>query len=390
MINFDLTPAQYRAEYFEKKPRLFKGALTERPYTWSDIDELLLVLEPRLPVVRLFRNGQLPESHYTEDATEAGRTRRVFKKAKFYELMSKGATLTINWLELYSVAAKRLCLEIGRYAATRTSSNAYLSFCGDGTFGAHWDTHDVFVVQLIGCKQWKVFEPTWPLPLSQQTNERSGQQCPTKPALEFVLEAGDVVYVPRGWWHHVIPMQAGSFHLSIGSYAPTLFDYVVQTSAKWLERQVEVRRAFSAADYEQTVTEMLQKLQAVLLDPINVAGFELDWLSRERMTAEFDLASLDATASASIAGTASLSLTTYHAPTLAGGLLLVNGEKLQLDPASQAIITVLRDQQALSFDALCERLGDMPRDAVQRAVLDLTRHDVVTVHARAAPGVNGG
>lgn len=51
-----------------------------------------------------------------------------------------------------------------------------------------------------------------------------------------MMEDGDMVYLPRGWWHHVIPLEVGSFHLSVGSYAPTLFDYMVQTSAKYLEQ----------------------------------------------------------------------------------------------------------------------------------------------------------
>ena len=152
----------------------------------------------------------------------------------------------------------------------------------------------------------------------------------------------------------------------------------MQTSAKWLERQVDVRRAFSPADYQNTVRELAQKLPAVLLDPVNVAGFERDWVGRERMNAEFDLASLDA-AAPPMPDSALLSLTTFHSPTLEGGLLLVNSEQLQLDPASLAIVAALRDERSLSFGALCEQLGKVPRDAVRRAVLDLTQHDIVTI-----------
>ncbi|WP_428097550.1 JmjC domain-containing protein [Candidatus Rariloculus sp.] len=181
--------------------------MAERPFAWSDIDQLLHSVEPRVPLMRMFHHGQVPEQAYTDDIVEPGRTRRVFNKAKFYEHMGRGATLVINWLEQHSVAAKRLCLEVGSFADTRTSSNAYLSFAGDGTFGQHWDTHDVFVIQLIGRKRWRIYPPTFPLPLTYQTNDTSGHTCPTEPALEVILEEGDVFYIPRGWWHHVIPLQ---------------------------------------------------------------------------------------------------------------------------------------------------------------------------------------
>jgi ribosomal protein L16 Arg81 hydroxylase len=380
MIDFGLTSSDFRARYFERQPHHFRGALAERPFSWSDIDQLLHVLDPRPPTMRMFLNGQLPEHAYSEEFAELGRTRRRLDKPKFYEYMGNGATLQINWLEQYSVAAKRLCLEVGRFAGAQTSSNAYMSFIGDGSFGKHWDTHDVFVIQLIGRKRWRIFTPTLPLPLTYQSNDRSGHTCPDEPAMEVVLEEGDVMYVPRGWWHHVIPLQVGSFHLSVGSYMPTLFDYVVQTSAKYLEQQVDVRKAFSSADYRETVSELMRQLPAVLLDPANAHAFELDWASRERMNAEFNLASLDSAASA-LSDDALLSLATFRSPKLEGGVLLVNGRHLRLEPVSQAIVVALCDLPSLRFAALCARLADVPPDAVRRAVLDLARRDIVTMRS---------
>lgn len=384
MIEFDLTREEFLAEYFERKPRHFPGALTERPIAWSDIDQLLHFIAPGLPAMRMFHNGLVPDHAYIEELSEVGRTRRRLNKAKFYEYMSKGATMQINWLEQDMVAAKRLCLEVARFAGTQTSGNAYMSFTGDGSFGEHWDTHDVFVIQLIGRKHWKIFAPTFPLPLTYQTNDRSGQACPTEPTMELILEEGDVMYLPRGWWHHVIPLDVGSFHLAVGSYAPSMFDYVVQTSAKFLEQQLAMRRSFSAASYRDAVTEVMQLLPTVLLDAGNAAAFDRDWTSRERMIAEFNLASLDS-AAPSLQHDALLSLTTFSAPTLEGGLLPVNGGQLHLEPVSQAVVRALRDVPSLRFDALCSQLREISAEDVRRAVLDLSRRDVITIQS-LSPG----
>ena len=378
MIKFDLSADDFRAEFFEEKPRHFPGALIEHPVTWSDLDRMLYTMTPGLPLMRMFLHGPVPDSAYTQEYSDVGRTRRRLDKVKFYEYLAKGATVQINWLEQHLLAAKRLCLEVGRYAGAATSGNAYMSFSGAGSFGQHWDTHDVFVIQLIGRKRWKVFAPTFPLPLTYQTHDRSGQSCPTEPAVDLVLEQGDIMYVPRGWWHDVIPLDVGSFHVAVGIYPPILFDYIVQTAAKHLEQQLGARRAFSTADYSSAVTELLQQLPAVLLDPANAAGFEREWAARERMDAELTLAALDS-AAAPLTGDSIIALATYRALALDSTTLMVNGVQLGLDAVNQAIVNSLRDQPHLTFDELCARLDGFSRDDVSRALLDLARYDIVTI-----------
>ena len=378
MIEFDLTPAEFKAQISERKPHLYPGALKERPVAWSDIDEMLHVIDPGLPIMRMFHNGPIPDNAYTEDASDAGRARRKLNKARFYEYLGGGATLQINWLEQHLVAAKRLCLEVARYAGTQTSCNAYMSFSGGGSFGQHWDTHDVFVIQLIGRKHWRVYNPTWPLPLTYQTNDRSGQSCPAEPAMEVVLEEGDVMYLPRGWWHHVIPLDVGSFHIAVGSYAPSTFDYLVQTTAKFLENQLSARKAFSMDSYRDAVTELMQQLPDVLLDPANAAAFEQESAGRERMIAEINLASLDS-ASAPLSDDTIVSLTTFRSPTLEGGTLLVNGQQVRLEPLSEAVVAALAPVSSLRFGELVARLAQQPRSAVERAVVELAHFDIVTV-----------
>jgi ribosomal protein L16 Arg81 hydroxylase len=353
VIEFGLTPADFRDAYFEQKPLHMPGALRERPFDWTSLNELLHGLDPTVPTIRMFHHGQVPEHAYTQEFVEVGKTRRKLDKPKFYEYMRNGATLQFNWLERHSVAAKRLCREVGRFAGTQTSANAYLSFSGDGTFGEHWDTHDVFAIQLIGRKRWRIFPPTFPLPLTYQTHD-------------------------RGWWHHVIPLQVGSFHVSVGCYLPTMFDYIVQTAAKYLELHPGVRRGFSPTNYEETVEDALTKLRTVLLDPSNVAGFDRDWIGREHMNAEFNLASLDSAADP-LPDSAVLSLATFRSRGLEGNVLPVNGGQLQMEPVSQAVVAALADCSALQVGELCARLGNVPPEAVRRAVLDLSRYDVVNI-----------
>ena len=126
--------------------------------------------------------------------------------------------------KLHSISARRLNEAVQRFAGFPTRSNAYVSFGGTGSFGAHWDTHDVVVLQLVGRKRWRVGPPTFPLPLPAHTSRRSGEAAPSFSALDVLLEAGDLLYLPRGWWHEVTPLAEPSLHLSVGIYVPSVFD----------------------------------------------------------------------------------------------------------------------------------------------------------------------
>lgn len=378
MIEFGIEPDEFRNNYFEQKPLHLRGALRERPFSWASLDHLLHGLEPSAPSIRMFHHGQLPEHSYTQEFVEVGKTRRKLDKVRFYDLLRNGATLQFNWLERHSVEAKRLCREVGRFAGAQTSANAYLSFSGDGTFGEHWDTHDVFAIQLIGRKHWRIFQPTLPLPLTYQTHDRSGHKCPAEPTLELTMEEGDVLYLPRGWWHHVVPLKVGSFHVSVGCYVPTMFDYIVQTAAKYLEQHAGARHAFSPTDYRETVDDALAKLRTVLLDSSNAAGFEWDWVGREHMNAEFNLAALDPEAPP-LPDSTVVSLTTFRSRGLEGATIRVNGGQLQMEPVSRAVVAALTEYDTLQIGELCARLGDISPDAVRRALLDLARHDVVNM-----------
>src|SRR5690554_7508445 len=83
MLDFGLTPSDFRVECFERKPRHFSGALSERPFTWADVDDLLHAIDPKPPTMRLFHHGAVPEHAYTAEFAERGRARRRLDKPKF-------------------------------------------------------------------------------------------------------------------------------------------------------------------------------------------------------------------------------------------------------------------------------------------------------------------
>ncbi|KAE8286673.1 Ribosomal oxygenase 1 Bifunctional lysine-specific demethylase and histidyl-hydroxylase NO66 [Larimichthys crocea] len=99
-------------------------------------------------------------------------------------------------------------------------ANVYLTPPGTQGFAPHYDDIEAFIVQLEGKKHWRVYNPRTEdevLPVLSSPN--FDQSDIGKPILEVVLEAGDLLYFPRGFIHQgeCLP-DAHSLHITISSY----------------------------------------------------------------------------------------------------------------------------------------------------------------------------
>jgi ribosomal protein L16 Arg81 hydroxylase len=378
VIEFGLTPSEFREGIREQAPRLLKGALRGGPFSWSELDAALHHIEPVPPVFQLFNGGIVREDQYADIVGELGAPRRRLNKRRFFAQLRSGATLVVNGFENYSLRALALCNEVRRFSGWRTAGNAYLSFGGRGTFGQHWDTHDVFAIQLIGQKRWRVYPPTFPLPLDMHTSESSGATCPTTPVLECTLETGDVLYVPRGFWHHVIPTDGPSLHLSVGTYAPAVHDFVMWACARRLPAQLAARRSLTPALERSALEDALGALGDILLSATARAEFEREIATSERVRSALDTEIFLAAGADGLTPAAVLRLNSTRELDPTQPEVRVNGTLLRLHPLPRSIIASLREGP-LPLASLCEQLAPERPDAIRAAVLDLVQHELVAI-----------
>jgi ribosomal protein L16 Arg81 hydroxylase len=274
-IDFGLTAAEFRERLFEQDYWLVRAALpVEDRFGLPEIERILHAIEPVSPDVQLFHHGRIAQDEFTVWAMPRDVPRRCLDE-RFKSLVANGATLVLNTLEAHSAAARRLGDEVSRLSGFPTRSNAYVSFGGKGSFGAHWDTHDVVVLQLVGRKRWRVCPPTFPLPLPGHTSRESGLAAPSAFTLDVVLEAGDALYLPRGWWHDVTPLPQPSVHLSVGIYVPSVFDALNSLCRRVLPPELAARR--SASDEKATARDL-----KVLVDVLGAALGDADVMARLR------------------------------------------------------------------------------------------------------------
>jgi len=86
-------------------------------------------------------------------------------------------------------------------------------------------------LQLFGKKSWKVYGPSRLHPLSKDVEENATP--PQEVLWEGMLEDGDLLYIPRGWWHVATPVNEPTLHLTIGFSNPTGVDLLA-----WLTDQL--------------------------------------------------------------------------------------------------------------------------------------------------------
>lgn len=378
MIDFGETPNEFRASTLEKEPRLVKGALRGAPFPWSELDAALHRVEPVAPVFQLFNGGPVREELYTDRILELGAPRRRLNKRRFYEQMQSGATLVVNRFENYSLRALELCNEVRTFTGLAVAGNAYLSVGGRGTFGQHWDTHDVFAIQLIGRKRWRVYPPTFALPLDMHHSDGSGAACPSTPVLDCMLETGDLLYVPRGFWHHVIPTDGPSLHLSVGTYAPSVHDFVLWACSRRLPAVLAARRALTPGLDRAVLEEALLALGDVVLSEAARADFERELTGGERVRSALQTELFLGAGADALAPGVLLRRNLAHGFDPERREVRINGTLLRLHPLPCAILAALAGAP-LTLGELHERLPAERPETIRAAVLDLLQHDLVAL-----------
>jgi lysine-specific demethylase/histidyl-hydroxylase NO66 len=214
----------------------------------DDVDTILATTAPRQPSFRLVRDGvPLDSRRYTRTIRLGGKSvSGVADPGKVFEEFRQGATIVLQGLQRTWLPLSTFCRELELELTHPVQVNAYITPPGAQGLAVHYDTHDVFVLQVEGHKEWSLFEPVRDDPLvSQPWSSDMVGDGPGHPHLELDLRAGDVLYVPRGWLHSARAQQDVSAHLTVGVLAQTWYD-AVQHTLKGLVDEVWSRQALPA------------------------------------------------------------------------------------------------------------------------------------------------
>jgi lysine-specific demethylase/histidyl-hydroxylase NO66 len=171
----------------------------------DDVDRLLTSSALRTPALRLAQDGSvIPPARFTRHATMSGTAvTGLVDGRKVLDLFEGGATVVLQGLHRYHPPLTRLVRRLELELGHPCQANAYLTPPGAQGFARHSDTHDVFVFQTHGHKQWEVVDP-------------DGPGFPDGPAREVLLEPGLSMYLPTGTPHSARSQEVTSLHVTLG------------------------------------------------------------------------------------------------------------------------------------------------------------------------------
>lgn len=253
-----------------RKMRLLKGNGDELSslLSWSHLNSLLGSLPPEDSAgdetVRIVRGGTAIAKHLVWAAPPAGTTgfRRLrLNETALHRALAGGATLGVNGLHHLVPAIGDFAESLSGMLETSIQVNGYASWRTESGFKTHWDGHDVLAIQLVGAKHWKVHAPTRPFPLELDTEEN--REAPDSPPIwEGDLTPGDILYVPRGWWHDAVANNEPSLHLTVGVHAVTGLDFLDWMKARLIEEEV-FRRDLPMLQGLEASLEHMSRLKVV-------------------------------------------------------------------------------------------------------------------------------
>ena len=163
--------------------------------------------------------------------------------ARLFALFADGATIILPQLQLRVGPLAELCRAMEAEVGARFQTNIYLTPPGDAQgFRPHYDDHDVFVLQLSGRKLWKIYDTPVVLPDKSLPFDPAVYQ-PGAVTQEFMLEAGDMAYIPRGVMHDAVSTEELSLHVTLGALVKTWGDLLAEAVMEMANRDAAYRRS---------------------------------------------------------------------------------------------------------------------------------------------------
>lgn len=250
------------------------------------VDELLSRRGLRTPFLRLAKDGVVvPGSAFARSGGAGAAIGDQVDEAAVARHFANGTTIVLQALHRIWPPVIEFATDLRMELGHPVQVNAYVTPPSSRGFSAHYDLHEVFVLQLAGEKRWIVHEPAFEAPLRTQpwTERRADVERTVSeqaPILDVVLRPGDALYLPRGFVHAAEALGETCAHLTVGIHVITRHALVEALAALAVD-DVELRRSLPlgldlgepasfAADLEATVDAL--RAHALEVDPQAVAA----------------------------------------------------------------------------------------------------------------------
>jgi 50S ribosomal protein L16 3-hydroxylase len=278
----DLSPDRFLQEYWQKKPCLVRRAFAKFEPLLNGDDLAGLACE------------EMAESRLVSGSFEAANwdiRHGPFSETDFAGLPEENWTLLVQDVEKHYAPLQVLMQQFSFIPSWRLDDLMISYAARGGSVGPHVDQYDVFLLQAEGRRRWQISEQFEPELLGDCELNVLRRFTPGQ---EWILEPGDMLYLPPNIAHHGVALEPG-MTWSIGSRAPSAAD-LLQGLGEWFAFADDDGGRYSDPDLKPALRngkidqEALQNLRDFMLKQIRDAEsldtFLASFMSRFRLAHE--------------------------------------------------------------------------------------------------------
>lgn len=265
---------EFLERFWQKRPLLMKGALHPFPDLITPEELAGMTLDERVES-RLIVQGPGKNNWKL--------SRGPFKSSTFKKLPKKKWTFLVNGVDRFVPSVHALLDEFSFIPFWRMDDIMISYAVDEGNVGAHVDNFDVFLVQAAGRREWMIedrpvleddFIPNLPVRLLKKF----------KPTHRWILEPGDILYLPPRFPHHGVARGDRCMTISVGCRAPSVNEIINEVASNALSQTSESLR-YSDPDLKpqqpgEISPDAVKRLRGFLEKALLSEEFLGDWLAR--------------------------------------------------------------------------------------------------------------
>jgi len=354
---------EFLEHYWQKKPLLIRAAFPDyqSPITAEELAGLAC--------------EDFIESRIISEQTKTPKwivENGPFAESRFPKLPGSHWTLLIQGLNKVFPEFDDLLHEFNFIPSWRVDDLMASYAVPEGSVGPHIDQYDVFLLQASGRRKWMIseepitednFEANLPLKIIKDFKAES----------EWVLEAGDMLYLPANVAHYGIGMD-NCMTFSIGFRAPShaeLLSAYVDDYVTHLDDKLRYQDPKISIDHDsgEISSDVINNIQTLLLSQFNDKDKVADWFGRfitEYLNADEDLITNTLTSDDFLIKFEKSGYLRRPATVRANYLsqqngdiaLYVNGSKQKIIPGTEQMVKTFCNQHQIQYDQIKSELSD--------------------------------
>jgi len=187
-------PKVFFSKYWGKKHLVLRRNKFKNLFTWKDFEQYVNEF-PKVPNLQIIGWDDKHEKWCLEKVKSGKLKLPMLTKTQVHKAWTQGKSFVLPFSEYRKEILTNVCNTFEKYF-DRGTVNVYASPGKDSkSFPAHADKTENFLFHTEGRVKWRIFKEFAP-------------DKPKEILEEFVLEAGDMLYIPQFQYHEVIPIGA--------------------------------------------------------------------------------------------------------------------------------------------------------------------------------------